>query len=380
VKEQRGILLAVGVLAVTVLGFLLIGGGPGNDRPLDPRSHGDAGTSAVVALVEELGVDVDLEVRQPGADVDAALLLWDQLDAAERDDLEDWVRDGGTLVVTDPASPLVPAGSDFSSIIEDDPDALSGEEPVDVDAGDCDIEPFEAQELESLAVWGGPIQYDVAPGDRSCFGNGDRAYVVQTTLGDGNVVAFGGSGTVVNHTLGDADNAPAIAALLAPTEGGRVAVIDIGPAPLNRGDETLTEVIPTWANRVILQLAVALLVYVAWRARRLGQPVAEPQPVKVAASELVAAMGGMLERAGSPQHAADVLRAELRRDLVTRLGLPPNVAPATLVELVAPRTQLDEAQLAAALGPGPVNDDKDLLTVVTLIDIVRKEVFVHVGS
>lgn len=372
--------LAVGVVAVTVLGFLLIGGGPGNDRPLDPRSHADAGTSAVVALVEELGVDVDLEVRRPGADVDAALLLWDQLDAAERDDLEDWVRAGGTLVVTDPASSFVPDGSDLNAIVEDDPDALSSEEPVDVEAGDCDIEPFEAQDLETLAVWGGPIEYDVTPGDRSCFGNGDRAYVVQTPLGDGNVVAFGGSGTVVNHTLGDADNAPAIAALLAPSEGGRVAVIDIGLAPLNRGDETLSEVIPTWASRVLLQLGVALLVYVAWRARRLGQPVAEPQPVKVAASELVAAMGGMLERAGSPQHAADVLRAELRRDLVSRLGLPPNVTPATLVQLVAPRTQLDEAQLAAALGPGPVSDDKDLLTVVTLIDIVRKEVFVHVGS
>jgi len=380
VKDQRGILLAVGVLAVTVMGMWLIGGGPGNDRPLDPRSHGDAGTSAVVTLVEELGVDVDIEQRELGSDVDAALLLWDQLSSDERDDLEDWVRAGGTLVVTDPVSSFAPEGGDFSTIIEDDPDALSSMEPVDVEAGDCDIEPFEDQDLSTLAVWGGPIQFDVGPGDRSCFGNGDRAFVVQTPLGDGNVVAFGGSGTVVNHTLGDADNAPAIAALLAPTEGGRVAVMDVDLAPLSRGDETLSDVIPTWARRVLIQLCLAFVVFVAWRARRLGQPVPEPQPVKVAASELVAAMGGMLERSGSPQHAADVLRTELRRELVNRLGLPPNVAPATLVELVAPRTRLDEAQLAAALGPGPVGTDKDLLTVVTLIDIVRKEVFVHVGS
>jgi hypothetical protein len=378
--KERGVLLAVGVLAVTVLGMVLIGGGPGSDRPLDPRSHADAGTSAVVALLEELGADVDIEAREVGADVDTALLLWDQLDGDERDHLEEWVRAGGTLVVTDPVSPFVPDGADLGSAIEDDPDALSGSEPVDVEADECDIEPFEEQDLDELAVWGGPILYDVGPGDRSCFGNGDRAFVVQTSLGDGNVVAFGGSGTVVNHTLGDADNAPAIAALMAPTEGSRAAVVDLEPAPLSRGDETLTEVMPTWAKRVIVQLGLALLVYVAWRARRLGRPVPEPQPVKVAASELVAAMGGMLERSGSPQHAADVLRTELRRELVNRLGLPPNVPPATLVELVAPRTRLDEARLAAALGPGPVGDDKDLLTVVTLIDIVRKEVFVHVGS
>ncbi|HEY8546521.1 MAG TPA: DUF4350 domain-containing protein [Acidimicrobiales bacterium] len=378
-KDARGILLAVVVLVVGLVGVLLVGrGDPGSGRPLDPRSHSDAGTSAVVALVDELGVDVDVDVREVGADVDAALLLWDQLDAAERDDLEDWVAAGGTLVVTDPSSPFAPPGGGLADALEDDPDALTGEEPVEVDVGECDIEPLE--DLDTLAVWGGPIRYRVSPDDRSCFGNGDRAFVVQTPFGDGNVVAFGGSGTVVNHTLADADNAPAIAALLAPTEGGRVAVIDIDLPPLRRGDDTLTDVMPTSAKRVLVQLGLALLVFVAWRARRLGQPVPEPQPVKVAASELVAAMGGMLERSGSPQHAADVLRAELRRELVTRLGLPPNVPPTTLVEVVAPRTTLDEARLAAALGPGPVSTDRDLLTVVTLIDIVRKEVFAHVGS
>ena len=378
--KERGVLLAVGVLAVTLLGMVLIGGGPGSDRPLDPRSDADGGTSAVVTLMEELGADVDIEVRELDADHGTALMLWDQLDPGERDDLEDWVRAGGTLVVTDPVSSFAPEGTSLGAVVAEDPDAIEDAEPVPVDVDECDIEPLEEQDVETLAVWGGPVRFDVGSGDRSCFGNGDRAYIVQTPLGDGNVVAFGGSGTVVNRTLGDDDNAVAIAALMTPRSGGRAAVIDMEVAPLTRGDETLTEVMPTWAKRVIVQLALAFLVYVIWRARRLGQPVPEAQPVKVAASELVAAMGGMLERSGSPQHAADVLRTELRRELVNRLGLPPNVPPATLVELVAPRTQLDEAQLAAALGPGPVGNDKDLLTVVTLIDIVRKEVFVHVGT
>ena len=378
-RDNRGALLAVGVVAVALLGVVLIGG-PSSDRPLDPRSHTPAGTSAVVALAEELGADVDIRVRELTDETDTALLLWDQLDGDEHDHLRDWVRDGGVLVVTDPVSTFSPPGGGWDAVLEDDPEALDDDEPVEVDADECDIPPFEEQGLSTLSVWGGPVLYAVGGEDQSCFGDGDRAYVVAMPLGQGTVVAFGGSGSVVNRTLDEADNAPAIAGLLAPGPGTRSAVLDLDVAPLSEGDETITEVMPTWAKRMIVQLAIAFLVYALWRARRLGKPVAERHPVKVAASELVAAVGGLLERSGSPQHAADVLRAELRRDLVTRLGLPPNLPPATFAQVVAARTQLDEAQLTAALGPGPVNDDGDLLTVVTLIDFVRKEVFAHVGS
>jgi hypothetical protein len=130
----------------------------------------------------------------------------------------------------------------------------------------------------------------------------------------------------------------------------------------------------------MLQLGLAFLVYVLWRSRRLGKPVPEPQPVAVAGSELVSAVGGLLQRAGSPQHAADLLRDDLRRDLISRLGLPPNLPAPTFIDVVADRTRLDAARIAAALGPSPVSSDGELLTVAQLIDAVRKEVFDHVGS
>lgn len=378
--RDRGPLLIAGVLAVILVGVYLIDR-PTSHPPLDPRSNDPAGTSALVRLLKGLGADTTLDVRDIDPHADVALLLWDQLSGRERSRLRTWVRNGGTLVVTDPASPFAPAGG--LSVYEQDLDTTGdGTEPVDVDADECDIGPFTDQDLESLSVWGSPVRFDVGLDDESCFGNGDQAYVLATPLGEGHIVAFGGSGTVVNKTLDEADNAPAIAGLLAPRESTDVAVMDLRPSGGARGTEgrRLIDVIPTAARRVGAQLSVAFLIYVWWRARRLGKPVTEPQPVKVAASELVAATGSLLERSGSPQHAADVLRADLRRDLVTRLGLPPNVPAETFTQVVAGRTQLDEAQLAAALGPGPVSTDRDLLTVATLIDIVRKEVFAHVGS
>jgi len=379
--RDRGPLLIAGVIAVIIIGLYLIDR-PSSHPPLDPRSNDPAGTSALVRLLKGLGADTTLDVRDIDSDSDVALLLWDQLSGRERSRLRTWVRNGGTLVVTDPASPFAPEGG--LSFYEQDLDTTDdgGAELVDVDADECDIGPFTDQDLETLSVWGSPIRFDVGLGDGSCFGNGDRAYVLDTPVGDGHVVAFGGSGTVVNKSLDDADNAPAIAGLLAPRESTNVAVMDLRPAGGARGTagKDLIDVIPTAARRVGAQLAIAFLIYVWWRARRLGKPVSEAQPVKVAASELVAATGNLLERSGSPQHAADVLRADLRRDLSTRLGLPPNLPAETFTNVVAGRTQLDEAQLAAALGPGPVSTDRDLLTVATLIDIVRKEVFEHVGS
>jgi uncharacterized protein DUF4350 len=367
--NRRGALLAVAVAGAALLGVLWLGGPGGGDRPpLDPRSDEPSGTSALVTLLDELGAHVDLDVDERlDADVDVALVLRDELSDDQRADLEEWVRRGGTLVVSDPASPLTPlvAGLGVQSTTSDR-----------VDAGICDFGPLEG--LDTVEVYGGALTYEVRPRDESCFGTGSEAYVVATPRGDGTVVGLGGSGILLNRTLDEVDNAPVAAALLAPQEGTRVAVVD--PNLPSEDGESLYDLVPGGVKRAIVQLAIAFLLYVAWRARRLGRPVEEPQPVKVAGSELVSAVGGLLERAGSPQHAADLLRADLRRDLIAQLGLPADVGPTAFAEVVGTHTTLDEPRVQAALGPGPVHTDQDLLAVAQLIDILREEVLAHVGT
>jgi hypothetical protein len=368
----RGVLLAVVVVAVAAVGILLLGT-PSSSDPLDPRSHEPGGTSALVALLRELGASVDVGVDTPDGSTDVALLLVDRLDEETQAELEEWVEDGGVLVVSDPSSSLTPPVVGMG-----DPLGGAGGVTVDVNADTCDLGPLD-EGLDAVAVYGGPALYEVGPDDQSCFGDGNSAYVVATEEGQGTIVSLGGSGIFVNRTLAERDNAPVAAALLAPREGTNVAVLD-PTVPAGDGGESVGDLVPDGVWRALIQLGLAFLVFALWRSRRLGQPVDEPQPVKVAGSELVSAVGGLLERSKSPQHAADVLRAELRRDLTVHLGLPPDVPPAELARRVTAETGLDAARVQAALGPGPVGDSDALLNVVRLIDYVRKEVLEHVGT
>jgi hypothetical protein len=418
--NNRGILLGVAIVAAVVIG-LLVFVQPSGGRPLDPRSHEPDGTSALVALARELDVDVALDADSVDDldEADVALVLRDGFDSDLRGDLRDWVEDGGTLVVIDPASSLAPfarfpgdfgdlggdGGGDGDGEGDDDfgdpaPDQADGDRSDDdgddvgteegghdgkdgafVAAGTCDIDALDDSDTDAISVLGGTVRYDVASGAESCFGNADEAYIVAEDQGAGTIVAIGGSGILLNATLDEADNAPVIAALIAP-QPGRLVVFDPylragGPA----GDgEGLNDLISPGVKRALVQLGIAFLVYALWKARRLGRPVDEPQPVSVAGSELVSAVGGLLQRSGSPQHAADRLRDDLRRELVSRLGVPPNLPPPALVEVVANRTNIEAGRIGAALGPSPVSNDGELLAVAQLIDAVRKEVFDHVGS
>jgi hypothetical protein len=381
-NNSRGVVMGVAIVLVVVVAVLFLGK-PSGRRALDPESYKPSGTRALITLTRELGANVQVDVRDLhglGDGTDVVLVLRDRLSDDQRARLMRWVRDGGTVVAVDPASPLTPPVTGLDGTTGDPAD-FAVDEAIPVRAGHCDIAALDDPDAARLQVYGGPVYYQVQGNSQSCFGGTQDAYVVATPEGRGTVVAIGGSGILLNRSLGKSDNAPVIAALLAPHSGIHVAVLDpFAPIGAHSGDEGLIDLISPGVKRALLQLGVAFLVFVLWRSRRLGAPVEEPQPVAVAGSELVSAVGGLLQRSGSPQHAADLLRAELRRDLGSRLGLPPRLPSQTYVEVVAARTQLDPARIAAAIEPTPVNNDGDLLAVAQLVDAIRKEVFDHVGS
>ena len=348
---SRRSLVAVGVAALVVVAVLLVGRPDQGGPPLAPDGTGPLGTKALVLLLEELGAEVDVTASPPTADHDVALVLADSLGDGGRDALRAWRQVGGTLVVADPSSPLTPPVREATT----EPSLARG----------CEVPALAG--VERVAPSGGAL-YD--PGSRltACFGG----FVVVDEGERGNFVAVGGAGAFVNGVLGDDDNAALAAALLAPVPGTRIAFLQ-PPLP-GEGSRSLADLIGDDVRSLLWQLAVAFLLFALWRARRLGRVVDERQPVDLPASELVVAVGNLLQQAGHQQAAADLLRDDLRRGLAERLGVGPAASPEQVAELASGRTGIPVARLLHILRPSPLDGTDDLRVLAVEAEAVRREV------
>lgn len=364
-RSWRFVLLLGAVLVLVVL----VAGNPDDDpgEPLAPDATGPAGAKAMVVLLEELGADVVIEDGVPGDDVATAVLLEDRLDEDRATGLLEWVRAGGTLVVADPRSaftPIVAAPLGEGGLV----DAAA----VELDRDDCDIDALD--EVARLDLDAG-VTYEVAGEARSCFGDGTSAFVVEQPQGAGRLVAVGGPDPFTNDGLGRADAAVLVADLLAPEpDGASVAFLERGgPVIAGDGEETLADLVPERVTLALIQLGLAFAVYVWFRARRAGRPVAEPRPTTLAGSELVEAVGRLLQQERDPERSASLLREDLRRRLARRFGLAPG---ADLDDLVAAaeRAGADPDRLRAVLAGPPVTDGDTLTALARDIDSTRREI------
>lgn len=351
-------LLPFAVLGLAlVLAALFTGRPPDDGLPLDPRSTGPFGTKALVDVLEELGADVRLVEGLPQDGDGVALLLQDEFDEEQREALLDWVRQGNRLVVADDTSPLQPEAVDATAL---------GLTTPSLAPGDCPLAALEA--VGRVTVPAGTV-HEVPDGAVGCYPRNDGWWLVAREEGEGTVVTLGGAQAFTNIELGNADNALLAASLLLPTEdtGGPLAVLE-GPPPA-AADVSLVDLVPAGVRLAVVQLLLAFGVVVAWRSRRVGRPIVEPSPVEVPGSELVVARGSLLQTAGAEQHAAGLLRADARRLLTERLGLPPDATPETVADAAQARTGADRARVLAVLTD---TQDADLVALARRIEDVRR--------
>ncbi len=352
--------LVVGLVVAGVVLLVLIGlAAPArrNDGPaLDPTSTSPNGTKAVVELARQLGADVTVGANVPGAGTDVALMFEDLGGDGAADRLLAWVREGHTLVVAAPTSQLAPE-ADY--VRPDDP--FSDSQRVARDRCDVD-EPAGFERLSDLESFGPVARFQVPEGARSCFADADGAVVVVQRSGRGTLVSVGTPWVFTNEALDQADNAGLFAVLAVPERGTRLQVLVAGsdPAELAPPDDGGSLDLPTGVGLALLQLLVAFVVYCLYRARRLGRPVPEDPPVVIAGSELVRAVGGLLEHAGARDRAAASLRRAACRRLADHFGLPPAASVPAVVDVVAARSTVERERLAAALHAAPVADDAAL--------------------
>jgi hypothetical protein len=348
--------VAAGLLLVVWLG----GRRPDDGVPLDPASPGPLGTKALVEVLARVGARVEVGGELPDGPGTTALLLSDDLDPGRRDGLLAWVRRGGTLVVADP-------GSEVTKV-----------EQVGVTAiGLLDPELERRCALPALRDAGrvsapGGVVFAVPPGGQGCYPRGDGSWLVAQPLGSGTVVRLGGASALVNRQLGRADNGVLAASLLAPAAGTRVVVLR--PPPPGGGRRGLAELVAPRVKLALWQLVAAFAVLVLWRGRRLGRPVTEPQPVQIPGSELVVAVGNLLQRARGRGQAAGLLTDDLRRTLAERLGLPASAPPDQVADAAEARTSVPRERVLAALTAAPPRDEAELVALAHAVDAVRREV------
>ena len=363
---RRPVVLAVVAVAVVLLVLALVGRDDSRvtGPSLSPASVGDDGTKAMVLLLEHFGATVRLDDALPQANEQVALVLRDRFSGDERQRVRTWVAAGGTLVVADPTSDLTEAAVDdvnATSIVRATCDlpGLDGVQQLSLGAADSGPDPKDG------------ALYRVGASTQSCFGDGHTAYIVAVPRGRGTIISIGGANPLTNARLDDGDNAALVTDLLL-AHGDTVTVMD--PNRAGRGNTPLIDLLPSRVVEAVLQLLVAFAIYALWRARRLGKPVVEPQPVAVAGSRLVEAVGRLYQRTGSAMQAAHDLRVDVRRLLVQRYGLPANAPAEAIAEVVAARTGLDRERVRWAVGDWPIQDEATLVQLAAELDAIRQEV------
>ncbi|MFG2169025.1 DUF4350 domain-containing protein [Micromonospora chersina] len=139
----------------------------------------------------------------------------------------------------------------------------------------------------------------------------------------------------------------------------------------------LWDAFPPWFWAVLAQLAVAGLLLVLWRARRLGPPVPEPLPVTVHSAETVLGRARLYRRAGARDTAAATLRAAALDRLLPRLNLPPDTPPDEVAARVAAHAGADPERVAELLHGAAPEDDRELLELARDLDALTRTLAPH---
>jgi len=387
-----GAVVFVIVMALIVL--LLVRARPASE-PFDPRSGQPDGARGLVLTLQDSGANVEDTREVPGVDrvtTERILVLEDRLDDEQRDAVLDFAEAGGIVVVADPDSTLH-GGSDTDGGAVEVVDRSTAterrapEQERNVAPGSCTIGAL--QELRGIFVPSG-VLFPVGPSEPQCFtdpregsggaGEADgQSFVIVREFGDGSIIGLGDNDAFVNRSLRRADNAGLMVTLLVPTRDTDVAfVIGRGASPTVRdvgsGDDTLRDLVPTWAWMSLVLAAVAFVVFAMSRSAREGHIVSEPVATPIAGSELVSATGNLMQRARHSSRAGWLLLSQLHRDLCGAHGIDVNAPLADLDRTVSERSGVASGETERLLRRG-VSDIDSLLDLTAAIDRMRQQVF-----
>ena len=273
------ILIVLAMLAAIVAS---IARGYYRDGPLEPDAPTGQGSKAVVQVLGDLGVEVEVDRHTA--------------DAAEA------LRMGRTVLVTDPRSLSAPQLESLAAAHEDGAGRLVLVAPdlVTLSYFSSQISPSGAVRTETLieagpgcgdlahqaeallvpaaeeAIRGAASLYRVSGEGECCFSADQGSLVAEH---DG-VLVLGSADLLTNDAVGRADNSALVLNSLS-SEGALSWYVPSANDPMGSTSQTLLGYLPDWAGPLLLWLLLIATVALVALGRRFGPVVVEPLPVTV---------------------------------------------------------------------------------------------------
>lgn len=374
-RRHRGTTLFLATVVLLLVVAVAVSGDPDTATPLDPDNPGRDGTAALVEVLGDEGVEVDVArgaLALERAEVDGSTTVvvssTDALGASTAERLREHARPG-LLVLLEPGPAATSVLGTAPGRPYDRGDRLRAACTSPDAAGPV------GERLDDLG-----LQVDGAtsyPGP-GCFPDGRGGHLL---VGDQGEVVLGAAGALTNAQVLRADNAAVALRLL----GGGDRLVWYVPdlADLSSDDAVpVGSLLPPWLLPGLWLALLAVITLALWRGRRLGPLAVEALPVVVRAVETTRSRGRLYRSAGDRAHATGALRAAARARLAERLGLggvaagndPDQVG--SLVRATAAATGRTPEQVTAALAPdAPApTTDHDLITLAQDLDRLDREV------
>ncbi len=362
-QTLRWVLLAlVVIVGVTALSTYLTAPRPGGR--MDPEATSPDGAHALVALLEDHGVEVvaadDIATVERSARPDSLLLLAPTpylLDDEGLQRLKDLPAD---LLLVEPVSRT---RESLAPKILTAPNTSFGGDP------NCDLR--EATRAGSVQL-GLSDTFEPVADDTTLTRCYDGA-LVRYTEGGRAVTVVGTADFMTNSGLLQEGNA----ALAMNLAGARPRVIWYTPKRIvgeSDGATSIMDLIPARVGWIVLQLCLVVSFMALWRGRRIGPLVAEDLPVVVRASETVEGRGRLYRSRRARDRAASALRTAALQRVLPRLGLGAQSDPVSVVANVAQRIRCEPNAIEYALFGPPPSDDAELVNLSRLLDDIERQV------
>jgi len=378
-RRQLFVAATGGVLVLVALATVLLTPA-GEDVSLDPTNPAPGGARATAQILQAHGIllhQVSSVAAARSATASAgshATLLVTNADLVDPTVLTDLARDAADLVLVTPGQDALDAVLPGSLVLP------AGHAPTASRSAGC--QDPDARAAGSTTAAGALYHLDATgllarvAGASLCYAQADvtdtGAVVVVTYDNGQRVTVLGQPEVLTNASLGLDGNAALSLRML----GHQQDLLWYRPDPLELGGDqpSLASLLPPWVGWVSLQLVVAVLVAMAWRARRFGPLVREPLPVVVRAAETTEGRARLYRQAGARGWAAATLRTAALRRLARRFEAGPTTTPEQLVATVAAATgRHDPGPSATLLGPAPSNDAA-LVRLADAIDSLEQDV------